>query len=159
MFFSQFSSKCFFMMKWMSGHVTVSESVLAYNTQYFFLEMEFTCSLQKVMFQGILIHKLLDSFFHWTHEITFQWSYWLYTICKINEHYLQSYQLHLSLGTMIFTNLNLHYVITCKCFHVNLGFYGQMVFVEKIFKWPHPTFALLWLFSLWIGPATIFQQT
>lgn len=90
----------------------------------------------------------------------FQWSYWLYRICKINEHYLQSYQLHLSLEaleSMIFTNLNLHYVI--RGFHVNMGFYGQVVLVETIFKWPHPIFALLWLSPLWTWPAPILPQT
>jgi hypothetical protein len=34
---------------------------------------------------------------------------------------------------------------------VNLGFYGIVVHEKKIYKWPYPIFALLWLSSLWRG--------
>jgi hypothetical protein len=42
-------------------------------------------------------------------------------------------------------------------FHVNMTYSGSLV-LEKIFKWPHPIFALLWLSPLWRGSGPLFAQ-
>ena len=43
--------------------------------------------------------------------------------------------------------------------HINFSFPGPVVLEKKIFKWPHPIFAFLWLSPLWrkVGPS--FEQT
>jgi hypothetical protein len=42
--------------------------------------------------------------------------------------------------------------------HVNMSSSGSVVLEKKIFKWPHPIFAFLWLSLLWMGPGPWFEQ-
>jgi hypothetical protein len=44
-----------------------------------------------------------------------------------------------------------------KAFMFNMTYSGSVV-LEKVFKWPHPIFALLWLSPLWRGPGPLFEQ-
>jgi hypothetical protein len=56
-------------------------------------------------------------------------------------------------GTMIWTNLNLHYIR-------KLSSKSELLVLEKIFKWPHSIYAFLWLspLSFWRGPGCLFEQ-
>ena len=49
------------------------------------------------------------------------------------------------------------YIIS-ESFHVNVSSSGSVVLEKKIFKWPHPIFAFLWLSPLWRGPGPLFEQ-
>ena len=57
-------------------------------------------------------------------------------------------------GTMICTNLNLHYVrkLSCKSELSQLSASQS----KKQFQWPRQIFAFLWLSPLWIGPGPSF---
>ena len=71
-------------------------------------------------------------------------------ICKYGFPYCGPYR---PPGTMMWTILNLHYIrkLSCKTYS------GSLV-LEKIFKWPHPIFAFLWLSPLWRGLGPLFLQ-
>jgi hypothetical protein len=45
----------------------------------------------------------------------------------------------------------LYIYIIPESFHVNMNSPSSVV-LEKIFKWPHPILAFLWLYPLWGGP-------
>jgi hypothetical protein len=49
------------------------------------------------------------------------------------------------------------YIIS-QSFHVNMTYSGSVFLEKKIFKWPHPIFAFLWLSPLWRGPGPFFEQ-
>jgi hypothetical protein len=49
------------------------------------------------------------------------------------------------------------YIISKSC-HVNMIYSDSVVLEKKIFKWPHPIFAFLWLSLLWRRPAPLFEQ-
>ena len=49
------------------------------------------------------------------------------------------------------------YIIS-ESFHVNMTYSGSVVLMRKIFKWPHPIFAFLWLSPLWRGPGPFFTN-
>ena len=59
------------------------------------------------------------------------------------------------LGTMMWTILNLHYI---RSSHVNMTYSGSVVLKKKIFKWPNPISAFLWLSPLWREPSPWFVQ-
>jgi hypothetical protein len=46
------------------------------------------------------------------------------------------------------------YIIS-ESFHVNLK---SSAVLEKIFNWPHPICAFLWLSPLWRGPGPLFES-
>ena len=70
---------------------------------------------------------------------------------NISEYGFPNYGPSRHPGTMISRNLNLHYRIS-ESFYVNITYSGSVVLMRKIFKWPHPIFAFLWLSPLWRGP-------
>ena len=45
-----------------------------------------------------------------------------------------------------------------ESFHVNMTYSSSVVLKKKIFKWPHPIFAFLWLSPLWRGSGPLFEQ-
>jgi hypothetical protein len=49
------------------------------------------------------------------------------------------------------------YIIS-ESFHVNITDSGSVVLEKKIFKWPNPIFAFLWLSPLWRGPSPLFEH-
>jgi hypothetical protein len=48
--------------------------------------------------------------------------------------------------------------IVSESVHLNLTYSGSVVLEKKIFKWPHPIFAFLWLSPLWRGTGLLFEQ-
>jgi hypothetical protein len=57
--------------------------------------------------------------------------------------------------TMVWTNLNLHYIRKLSCKYELFWLSGLW---EEDFKCPHPIFAFLWLSPLWKGPGPWFVQ-
>jgi hypothetical protein len=56
-------------------------------------------------------------------------------------------------GTMVWTNVNLHYIRQLSCKSELFWFSGS----GKDFEWPHSIFAFLWLSPLWRGPDPLFE--
>jgi hypothetical protein len=49
------------------------------------------------------------------------------------------------------------YIIS-ESFHVNMTYFGSVVLEKKIFNWPNPIFAFMWLSPLWWGPSPLFER-
>ena len=48
--------------------------------------------------------------------------------------------------------------IILESFHVIMTYSGSVVLEKKIFQWPYPIFAFLWLSPLWRGPGPLFEK-